>query len=749
MVRALLKHKARLDMRTTKAKEEQKIPLELAAADDSGFPRRLVHLLAPSFQAGERGGFSFFDDMCVLSSLNMAAANQLAHQLLESEDPSCHGRVRADAQKENAVDRMANLFHMAPEAAADMLQILMVKPMVQDSGRHPIRSRASLWGLFYSRSMRCEYQSDVIEKESLMWPVWKYDSTKTDDKSLKDQAGILWHLRLVKTPDDSEERREYVDDVDTKVVLLPNILDIDIFMALASAGQNHNRIFSKLPVQGIICCLWDHLMLAAVFTRLLFNGLDLAVNSAWGLTNVRAGGKGGDTNSPVCAPMWWSILLAGVLRDLVNLFWWFFAVYNKWRGHYQNFQQWQVSMKKQDDSKMTGSRAAQEPLVPSQSQQRPPSLHALWRPQAFITNGKFMHELPMCLVKVWFLWDVRHLGGGDPAAEMSAVQQALLTANALLTFFKLIYMLRLTNCCKRVTTILSAFVSGAIREMFLVTSLFFSAVVLAFMILKRKNTSSWIGLHLYRGLLFGDGAALDFMGLDPEKQEEGSPVRTMMMLATTILFNIVILNLTVAVYSSEYDRLERESEVYLQRERAKTCCELLLSLQKIKLKDSSDAWRLKVAKVSSASAVLLGAVLLWLPIGASLLTLRCFLAACLFAFAQITFQAINMASHWFPGRDNGVEGPEHEHFLWICHRSNYCEEDATSDLDKDALHDIIDERVAKLDEKISTRISRLDGRVETLSAQLEHKIDGLNSSLREVIRLLQADEPSVRGHLGL
>mmetsp|Transcript_28820 Transcript_28820/g.89693 ORF Transcript_28820/g.89693 Transcript_28820/m.89693 type:complete len:675 (-) Transcript_28820:172-2196(-) len=665
----------------------------------------------------------------------MAAANQLARQLLESEDPSCHHRVRADAQKDNAVDSMANLFHMAPEAAADMLQILMVKPRVEDSGRHPIRSRASLWGLFYSRSMRCEYQSDADIKDNLKWPVWKFDSTRSDDRFLEDQKDILWHLRLVKTPDDSEERREYVDDVDTKVVLLPNILDIDIFMALASAGENHSRIFSKLPVQGIICCLWDHLITPAVITRLLFNGLDLAVQSVWGLTNVGPNGDSKDTNSPLFAPVWWSILLAGLLRDVTNLVWWFCAFYEKWRGHYGNFQTWQKTMIERDAVTPRPDRS-QEPAG-SPPKQRPPGLHALWRPQAFFTTGIIAYDLPMHCAKAWFLWDVWWGGDSSPSMEMTDVQQALLTANALLTFFKLIYMLRLTNGCKRVTTILSAFVSGAIREMFLVTSLFFSAVVLAFAILKRKNTSSWIGLHLYRGLLFGDGGALDFMGLDPEKQEDGSTVRTMMMLATTILFNIVILNLTVAVYSSEYDRLERDSEVYLQRERAKTCCELLLSLQKIKLKDSSDAWRLQAAKVAGVAAVSASAALLCFQ-QLGFVRLRSFVAACLFAFAQVAFQAINMASHWFPRRDYGLEGPDKDHFLWMCHRSNYGEDSCNADLDKEALHDVLDERVGRLDERLTGRISRLDERVETLSAELDNKINGLNSQLSEVIRLLQS-----------
>ncbi|CAE8707538.1 unnamed protein product [Polarella glacialis] len=105
--------------------------------------------------------------------------------------------------------------------------------------------------------MRCSYQADAVKKGSLRCPEWRFDSTKGDDKHLKDQPELAWHLDLVKIPSETEERREYVDDVDTKAVLLPNILDIDIFMALSCTRQAHSRIFAKMAVQGIIYCLWD------------------------------------------------------------------------------------------------------------------------------------------------------------------------------------------------------------------------------------------------------------------------------------------------------------------------------------------------------------------------------------------------------------------------------------------------------------------------------------------------------------
>mmetsp|Transcript_36246 Transcript_36246/g.95558 ORF Transcript_36246/g.95558 Transcript_36246/m.95558 type:complete len:102 (-) Transcript_36246:1-306(-) len=63
VVKSLIKHKAKLQALTRESSHcaEGKIPLQLAAADKSQFPRDLMHLLAPSLQGEEDGQpVSFF-----------------------------------------------------------------------------------------------------------------------------------------------------------------------------------------------------------------------------------------------------------------------------------------------------------------------------------------------------------------------------------------------------------------------------------------------------------------------------------------------------------------------------------------------------------------------------------------------------------------------------------------------------------------------------------------------------------------
>ncbi|CAK0902450.1 unnamed protein product [Prorocentrum cordatum] len=716
-VRSLLHHKAQLG---TRDKKEEKTPLELAATDDSQFPRRLLHLLAPSFQSssfaddgagGEgdsktsQGGHraSFLKDLCVLSGLNTTSANQLARHI--SDDAGSHKRVRSDAQEHNAVDLLASLIHMAPEAAADMLQLLAVKPRVKDPGRHPIRTRASMWGFPYWKRLRCAYQADCErdEGEVFSWPVWKFDSTKQDDRDLQNQPELRWHLDLVQRPEDDADKREYVVDVDTTVLLVPNILDIDIFMALAQT--RHGRIFARLPVQGIVGCLWEGLVVRAFALLLLLNVLDAVVMVCWGL---------GDQQE-VSRSLWslrWSILASGMVRDVVNMAWCFSAYCAKQRDHYRAFSGWSSD---------------------SCGLQRPPGLHVLWRPQNFFTNT-VLFDMSLQVSKGLFLWQARLAG----AVALDMYQQSLLTTTTIMELFRIFYSLRLTSAGRKINTIFAACLSGAIFEMLLVTFLFFFSVCLAFSMLTGVSGTSVIGLFMYRGLLFGDGSALDEMGLEMNhKDNDQHTVRTFVMVLATLLFNVVLMNLTTAIYSAEYDRLEKEAELIFLQERAKCCCELLLGVQKFRFACEDDAglWlRVRRLWAVACACVAAGGLQHLLP-GAG--GGSCLAGAGLLALAQILALALRLQSHWFAWHESEEEGPIQPHFLWICARGDYNEEQFSAELDKSAVEQLVDERTQQLTENVNAQIKRMDAKVGKLTRAMDDRFHRIDAAVGKVLRAQQ------------
>jgi len=741
MVRSLLKRSARLDSRT---KLEDNLPLQLAAADDSHFPRRMLYLLAPSLQGTRISGGSgvrrsVFDDLCLLSG---DAASHLARHLLDSGDASSYGKVHADAQGDNAVDRMANLLHTAPQAAADVLQILVVKPQVKDSGRHAIPTRARLGNFFVGAPMRCAYRHDASSKagsEGLLWPDWRYNSEIKDDRQLSNQPELAWHLTLVPAPDIKDERREGIDDVDTKVVLLPNLLDIDIFMALACTQVAHSSIFAKLSVQGAVHCLWDHLIVNTLHTSLLFNCVELVVLAYWGLTNFpgvaqEARDESGDVNSPMAAPVCLAVLLAGLIRDSLDLGWWFCEYLRKWNSHLRCFRAWE---EKKQAKHVRNAELEDSQAVHVDSRAAPPSLHSLWHPKRFVT-GIVVCELVHCSIRTAFACSGLDLGHG----RMSDWQQALLMTATMMQFVKTAHSLRLMTFGKKINTISRTFSSSSILEMLLIMSLFFASVLKALGMLKRDHATAWISIYLYKGLLFGDGEALDYLGLDPKHQSDTTSVKTVLMLVASFIFNVVILNLIIAAFGSEYERAEKDSGLLFQQERARHCCRALLSLQKFPYKGDACgiAWLQGLAAGILAVALALGAAMhtggdgqasIWaFQAPASSPWAASTLLAALLALGQEMVQAYLMASPWFLRRGCGNEGPEQEHFLWICHRADYSEraDDEERQQLLYELQELLDPQFDKLEERNEQRV----GRVEQKFAKLDEKVEKLTLMSAEV-----------------
>lgn len=743
MVRALVKHKARLDDDSM-----GNIPLELAAAEESLYPRRLLHLLAPSFQMARAGDadaggdriqkHSIFEDMCLLSYLNTDAAILLAQKVREAGE-GMRRKVQEDAQNENCVDQLASLFHMAPEAAAIMLELLMVRPVVQDSGHHPIRTRASLWGLFGTLRMRSDYQADTKRKDNMNWPEWRYDPSR---KSLEDQPELAWHTRLVRKAAEMETRREYIEDVDTKCCLLPNILDIDIFMALACTKDESRNVFKTLPVIGAIQCMWDHLLTQVIGLRILLRLVEILTQALWGMMGTTG-------RSLAHFPAFWAIIFAGWVRDIVNLAYWLHSYYNKSLEHRNTFREWEQENSSSNPLRRSVSTLSDADVpvdnpvchTPSSSggsrkrRVRPPALHALWCRRNFIIINRRAtgFVIVSSVLRGAFLWKSRKLQEGE---QFDDTEQALLMLSTLVEVFSSLNLLRLTSLGKKINTILAAIFSGAIGELFLLTLVFCFATFMAFSMLKRNQPASAVVIYVYRGLLFGDGEALEYMGLDAKDFQESFSIRGSVMLLLTLVFHIVLLNLTTAVYSAEYERLEKDEEQHFQRERASFCCEAILSLQKLRLQGEEDAWKLRWTKGVTyfvgtvATALLFGEAFLEPPLRPSP-QVAAMQAGILLVICEVGMQAIAMETPWFPHRQDGTEGPIKDHFLWICHRSDFGEDPC----DEERLS-AVDARLEALQSAVQNQQAATDQRLHALDRRVHDFGDSLDSSRRSLEQIV-------------
>lgn len=663
VVRSLIRSRASVEQST----EEGKIPLEMAVKPGSLFPKHLLYLLAPSYQALDGAqvrlhNCSFFEDLALMSSHSGKAAQDFADRIATLPVAVAKHKAIADAQHENAVDCMASLLQMAPEAAAVMLGLLLeleARPIQENPGHHSLSSRAILWG----RTLQCAYKPDqrmtrLGPRQNLVrWPEWKYDATLGHAPT--------WHGKLLQAPQEHQARSSKVFDVETLVLLLPNILDIDICMALASTRSVHRQIFNSLPVKAAVHCLWMELISTVFGLTLIFNFMDLLIFACWGLTPAgrpllwrltSSNNQDIGTNSSLQFPRFANFLLAGLLRDLVNISWWLYSLCWKWLRHKKNVT-------------IAGTLGRGHELRSG--------LHSLWHPAKMfdLSHNTNMPELILILLKAVFLLSVQCVQGCDRA--MSHWTQALLAVCFFMHSVKLIYMLRVSAFGgKKILVLLKTLVSGAMREMFLVAFLFFLAFVVTAVMLDRKGAISVVSWSLYRGLIFGDGAGLDNMGFAIEGSWRGESgfiedidvlqwLLTIMAILGTVTF-IVILNMIIAIYSNEYGRLETESDLLFQRERAKYCCNCLLGMQK--LRSRSCCFRYLVAAAVIFCTV--GSILLFIlfPSNDPNVAPPPPLAAFLLAVSQVGMQALMMHSDWFAVGRSGEEGPRQEHFLWTVRR---------------------------------------------------------------------------------
>jgi len=712
IVIALLKHKASVHAESSNPDDPtgtNLIPLELAVRPGSQYPKHLLYLLAPSYQGvAEPTCYSFIEDLALMSSHSYKAAHVFAQKIDHMLDdvPITKSKAVFDSQRPNAVDCMASLLNMAPEAAAVMMCALMDKPLVESPGRHSIGSRAVLGGFFGNQSMMCAYQPDVKDIKfgklnlPVKYPEWKHEVAAAGASTGTSQA---WHRSLVQVPSDMQSRSHKVSDVETFVLLLPNILDIDIFMALSSARHSNRAIFEAVPVQAAVHCLWANLVGPVFVLTLLYNICDLLVLASWGLTpaghpwlSVVTESGNGDMapetrNSSSNIPRFWSVLMAGVLRDSINLLWWYGTLCSKWRKHKFN-----------DSFSATNGKVVHS------------GLHSLWHPSKIldVSHNTNMPEIVLLAAKAVFVYSVRCQ---TCEGTMPDQIQAMLAVNFFMQCVKLIYMLRVSAVGgKKILVLMKTLVSGAMREMFLVAFLFFLAFVFTAVMLERQGSVAWLSLSLYRGLLFGDGAGLDNMGFPIEAgPERKSPTQIMqnilavMAILGTITF-IVILNMVIAIYSTEYGQLEKESELLFQRERAKYCCTCLLGLMKLRRSRTS----VLVAAWAVFFLLLAGSVVaLWIVPDSAMVT-----ASVLLALTQVALQALMMRSDWFAsdaqGRDGG-EGPAEPHFLWICRRCD----DPPKHWEMDKHEDRAGNReLEKLVQQMSEQIRDLSAKVDKVNA---------------------------------
>mmetsp|Transcript_10451 Transcript_10451/g.23717 ORF Transcript_10451/g.23717 Transcript_10451/m.23717 type:complete len:1069 (+) Transcript_10451:214-3420(+) len=234
-------------------------PMDLALKGSSRFPTRYIYLLAPSYWS------SAGDPKCIhevhLCSLYLPkAAEVLAHTINQRASEPVTGvdlqwRIRRQAQM-NVEGVIADLLFRAPRAAVDLMDILVVQPVVREPARYPLRSYTAmpahilpLAGSFGTTALKCTYQPDRVKVSGVWWPEWAKRGVPSNGKFERQAA--QWHEDFLPSYTNPP-----LFEVEVLALLLPNVIHEDIFKALSLVRLEDADVFASLPVRGLIFFLW-------------------------------------------------------------------------------------------------------------------------------------------------------------------------------------------------------------------------------------------------------------------------------------------------------------------------------------------------------------------------------------------------------------------------------------------------------------------------------------------------------------
>lgn len=272
--KALITSRARLDL--SLPGEEMATPLMIAVRRRM-FPNDRLVLLAPF--AEPEYDTNFFQTMLQICRENVPAAIAVAGSIRRGElaDKELKNRIvesvrHAIRRGFSAIPDLTAIIKLAPEVAAEILDIFLVTPKV--SIHHPLPRVAHMAKHYVFGVVR-----DPTELFARYTPdqEWSFDPTNSD----KGKQYPRWHDELAPHPRSDEDDQE----VQVRFLSFPNILDIRVYHALNRTRDR--RIFGCLTIQALLTCTWQCMRPAAII-QLFQETLVIGILGWWSAVTLPA-----------------------------------------------------------------------------------------------------------------------------------------------------------------------------------------------------------------------------------------------------------------------------------------------------------------------------------------------------------------------------------------------------------------------------------------------------------------------------
>jgi len=435
---------------------------------------------------------------------------------------------------------------------------------------------------------------------------------------------------------------------------MPDLLDVRIIRVLATT--QHLSLFAEKTVQGIVNCLWHSFIKHSVFVGMVLDVFALATLFAWiSLADVVP------SEAKLFQRSCWLITSATGLKELVNLV---FAL-------------------------------------------RLCSVIGV-SPISYVLSVDIMVDLFMTSALLALAWCTRL----DFEVPQVGWGRSILSLNVFLRWSQIMYMCRSRpKVGPKIVCVLKSFLP--MKEMMIITVVVFFGFVSAAVLIKNNgygecgdHCTPTVLTNVFKALLLGDGDAFDGLTELPGGDPNGIFASAIVVVAT-VVFTVCVLNLLIAVYSNEYDRKEKQSELLFFKERAGICFRHLMEPMWPNWRRQPawfwERWEKRCGKPSGTAGDSEEAfvrqeafVRRLVRAGVMALTVAALLASAwgwlllpvlLLVTAMLALQVASKRCDWdHPG--HGTEGLRF--YLWICSRANFSKSDFQERKLEDAYRSIED-----------------------------------------------------------
>jgi len=499
----------------TAADQRNSTALQIGARMSSGYPKQMLHLLTKSYHCPAKS--QLFNEVSTIAQANPTAAVVLLEKMQEVHVGDVKKRlfeeVLEQVKEGRHMEKFITILKMSPVAGFRLLELLMIEPQLQDPQRYPL----PLYAVIPNGRMLCSYQPANDGDR----PAW-----------MNKPSPPAWHSELRKNLPSNLQSRRDVYEVDVRVLHLPGVVNMQVLSILSMLKQDWSQlsIMDGVSVNGIITHAWSKCW-SQFYCNIAWEILLLLVLLIVGIAPPPA-------DSHLAYSLFSTVMLANLLASALRL--------------------------------VTGVLVCKK-----------------------CTGLKWMTFLGAFAIGdiIRFILLATFMMAAKLPVD-TGVERVLVTLNVLLRCVGLMSLCRVVpELGPLIMAVMRSFLPmrGMIIFMFAV----FGTFAFAFLIFRDANRGTvFVLLYLYQALFLAErDAAESISGLDLAHQQtldlgvqmftgNGDESILMLSVAVTVagssLFSLVLLNLTIGMYTKFYEQMVNKASQLFFQHRAKRCVSFML-----------------------------------------------------------------------------------------------------------------------------------------------------------------------------